>query len=291
MADSTQRRPKLGDLLLAAGAISQTQLEIALAEQKQWGRPFGMTLLQLGMIDERTMIRALAGQLGVPIVKLRGKAVNPDVLALVSIDVAEKHRCLPLLIRQEGESPTLYVCMEDPGNSITLDELTERVGMAIQPVLAMPSELDEAIHRHYHWEGFGGERLGATLGSSSDPFGTNPTQPDLANPAEEALDPDSAPDREALPLQAGLALAEEAGFELDSDAEPEFVGLEGEAIEPPTRTEGTAVTGPDTAPGSRMADVSSDTMLRAIAQLLVEKGVFTRDELVARLRSVAGEGS
>jgi hypothetical protein len=35
---------------------------------------------------------------------------------------------------------------------------------------------------------------------------------------------------------------------------------------------------------SHGASASSDSMLRAIAQLLVEKGVFTREELVKQLQ-------
>jgi hypothetical protein len=37
----------------------------------------------------------------------------------------------------------------------------------------------------------------------------------------------------------------------------------------------------------RGASASSDAMLRAIAQLLVEKGVFTRDELVKQLQAMS----
>ena len=45
---------------------------------------------------------------------------------------------------------------------------------------------------------------------------------------------------------------------------------------------------PEVIPANKPAAAGvNDSMLRAIAQLLIEKGVFTRNELVDRLRTVA----
>ena len=63
-------RPKLGELLVMAGAIDQTQLGAALADQRQYGRPLGITLVRMGFLDEETLVRtfeeprATAQQLG-----------------------------------------------------------------------------------------------------------------------------------------------------------------------------------------------------------------------------------
>ena len=70
----------LGELLIAAGAIERDQLEVALAEQKNWGGPLGAALVRMGMLDEHTLIRALAGQLKLPVMKLDGKRVNSEIL-------------------------------------------------------------------------------------------------------------------------------------------------------------------------------------------------------------------
>ena len=95
-------KQKLGDLLVASGTIDAAQLTAALGEQKSWGRPLGMTLVRMGFVDEDTLIHALASQLKLPIVKLAGKVVNQEVLDLVPIELAEKYRCLPLLLNDEG---------------------------------------------------------------------------------------------------------------------------------------------------------------------------------------------
>jgi type IV pilus assembly protein PilB len=251
VVDYNQPRLRLGDILLAAGAIDQAQLQAALGEQKKWGRPLGATLVDMGMLDEIEMTRALAAQLELPVVQLVGKRVNSEILELVPRELAEKWRCLPLLTRVQGPSTVLYLCMADPTNCDALDDVAFQVDMSVQPVLAAPSEIDDAILRLY------GAIESADARSESLPA---------------LLDSGSEPSDDALP-----ALGDK----------PVFIGLddpdEAEAPEAPAVPRASS----DRAASSAAAEFSNDTMLRAIAQLLVERGIFTRDELVERLTAVA----
>jgi type IV pilus assembly protein PilB len=142
-------RPKLGELLVAAGAINQTQLGAALGDQRQYGRPLGITLVRLGYLDEETLVRALARQLKLPIAWLRDKWVGQEVLDLVPAELALKHRCLPLVVKDDGHGKVLHLAMQDPGDLETLDAVQFHVGHNVSPVLAAPSELEEALQRHY----------------------------------------------------------------------------------------------------------------------------------------------
>lgn len=142
-------RPKLGELLVMAGAIDQIQLGAALADQRTFGRPLGVTLVRMGFLDEETLVRTLARQLRLPIAWLRGKWVEPDVLELVPAEIALKHRCLPLALIDEGRGKTLHLAMQDPQDLETLDTVRFHVGHNVSPVLTAPSELEEALQRHY----------------------------------------------------------------------------------------------------------------------------------------------
>ncbi len=142
-------RPKLGELLVMAGAIDQTQLGTALAEQRRFGRPLGATLVRMGFLDEEALIRTLARQLKLPIAWLRGKWVEQEVLDLVPAELALKHRCLPLTVNDDGRSKVLHLAMQDPGDLETLDAIRFHVGHNVTPVLAAPSEIEEALQRHY----------------------------------------------------------------------------------------------------------------------------------------------
>ena len=55
---------RLGDLLIAAGAITQEQLEEALTIQKQKKERLGDVLIENNIITERQLIEALQMQLG-----------------------------------------------------------------------------------------------------------------------------------------------------------------------------------------------------------------------------------
>ncbi len=142
-------RPKLGELLVMAGAIDQAQLGAALADQRKFSRPLGVTLVRMGFLDEETLVRTLARQLKLPIAWLRGKWVEPEVLELVPAEMALKHRCLPLALVDEGRGKMLHLAMQDPQDLETLDTVRFHVGHNVSPVLTAPSELEEALQRHY----------------------------------------------------------------------------------------------------------------------------------------------
>lgn len=151
-----RERPKLGELLVMAGAIDQTQLGAALADQRQFGRPLGAILVQMGYLDEETLVRTLARQLKLPIAWLRGKWVDAQVLELVPAELALKHRCLPLSVLEDASGKALYLAMSDPNDLEALDAVGFRVGHKVNPVLAAESELDDALRRHYESGGRAG---------------------------------------------------------------------------------------------------------------------------------------
>ncbi len=91
----------------------------------------------------------MARQLKLPIAWLRGKWVEQEVLDLVPAEIALKHRCLPLSVNDDGRGKVLHLAMQDPGDLETLDAMRFHVGFNVDPVLAAPSELEEALQRHY----------------------------------------------------------------------------------------------------------------------------------------------
>jgi type IV pilus assembly protein PilB len=232
-------KPKLGELLVQAGAIDEAQLKSALGEQRQWGRPLGMTLVRMGFLDEETLVHTLASQLGLPVVKLAGKRVNPEVLERVPVDMAEKHRCIPLLANEEGGQQVLYLGMEDPADLEALDEISFRLSDKVKPVLVAPGELDEALQRHYHWA-------------------------------------------------SGAVEATESHSDEGGEDEPEFIEMSS-GEEPKVEASPAEPASESASSRAKNAAVPAEAIQRALTQLLVEKGIITRDELVARVRDVLRE--
>jgi hypothetical protein len=275
VSNSKGKRAKLGERLVAAGAIEPAQLTEALEEQKCNGGLLGMALVRMGFVDERTLVRALAGQLNLPVVRLQGKEVSSEVLDLVPVEFVEKHRCLPLLINGEGAARTLYLGMEDPSDPDVVAEICTLVGMNVQAVLVAPTELDESIFRHYQCNGFGTKPL-ADLPPTAAPSAQRKSAPAAAF-TPQAIDPNTDD-------MAPSCLD-------DFGPEPSFVGLDELGSEDPDAPlefeDSPALPRDDSTEKAQGASASSDAMLSAIAQLLVEKGVFTREELVKQLRAMS----
>ena len=90
------RKKRLGELLVDDGAITQEQLEQALAEQKKkTGQKLGSVLVELEMITEDQMIDALKNQLGYPGVNLREHKIADQVLAMADESFLRKNNIIP----------------------------------------------------------------------------------------------------------------------------------------------------------------------------------------------------
>lgn len=219
---------RLGELLLNSGLIDEFQLRSALAEQQRWGDKLGLTLVKLGYIQEEDLLKVLSRAMNLPIVRLEGKRIEPQVIATVPSDVAERHICLPLFVKPEKTGKVLFIGMDDPTNIEVLDDLAFRTGMTVRPVLVGPHALRSAIDRYYR----GGP--GAFLHEGRH----DAIQLEDAVRSAELLRPASVSSASPAPLVAG---ADEA---------------------------------------------STRMILRALTQILIEKGVFDRNELIEEIRRV-----
>ncbi len=288
-------RLKLGQLLVNKKLITPEQLQAALGEHEQWGARLGMTLVRLGFLDEEDLVRALAGQLRLPVARIKGKHVKDDILERVPCELAEKYRCLPLFVREEAGSRVLFVAMEDPSDLEAIDDLAFQVGEKVRAVLVAPTELEEAIQRHYH----GGTTTGPAgtpgmgpVGVRSDDTGedtaeqTDSTAPDLP-PLESPLAPPTAS------VVSGLYDERTPSDSMfDMGPAPDLTADETLAPERSPSLHGQDTVAPKTDGASNLTaarGLEPSVILRALSQLLVEKGVLSRDELSQRLRQLSAQ--
>ncbi len=185
-------RPRVGEILVAAGIIDEMQLQAALGEQQRWGKRLGVTLIKMGMVEEGHLIRALAKQLDLPVATLAGKRIPPEIVALVPARIASEHGVMPLFTKGQGPNAQLYLGMEDPSNLAVLDDVSFRTGMEIRPVMIGPTELGEAIDRYYHGRNGGAPQI--------DPFRGG----DTMNPASLRVVTDSSPQPGTAPADPSI---------------------------------------------------------------------------------------
>lgn len=138
----------MGDLLVAAGAITEEQLQEALALQKEKGQKLGKTLLDEGFISQELLIAVLTQQLGVEYIDLKGCKFDDEVLSLISEDIVMKYNVIPLGF-DENNPNVLRVAMADPMDIIAIDDISIVTGCQIEALLAMEDDIQSTIGKYY----------------------------------------------------------------------------------------------------------------------------------------------
>ncbi len=137
---------RLGELLVREKLISLQQLRQAQEEQKKTGGNLGYALAKLGYISDGEITNFLSAQYRVPAVNLDEYEFDPATLKLVSKEVCEKHKCIP--ISRSGNA--LIVAMADPTNLHAIDDIKFLTGFNVEPVVSSETGIAAAIDRGYN---------------------------------------------------------------------------------------------------------------------------------------------
>src|SRR3954453_22868567 len=136
---------RLGELLVREKLISLQQLRQAQDEQRKSGQNLGATLDKLGYISHGEITNFLSAQYRVPAVNLDEYEIDQEVLKLVSRDVCDKHKIIP--VSRAGSS--LIMAMADPTNLHAIDDIKFLTGFNVGPVVASESAIASAVERFY----------------------------------------------------------------------------------------------------------------------------------------------
>ena len=138
---SGERNLKLGDLLVEQGLITPQQVDEALELQKKSGKRLGPIVVDKGWVQEIDVLRILSEQLKIPYVRLRSQLIDPDVSAKLDKKIARRLRVVPLF-QVRG---VVYLATANPQAIPSLDEVAEKLGCSVRPVLASISDLVKSI--------------------------------------------------------------------------------------------------------------------------------------------------
>ena len=143
-----RKKIRIGDLLVAAGAISEEQLQEALASQKETGKRLAETLLDLDYISRDIYIATITNQLGIEYIDIRTCKLDDDTLAIIPEQLVHKYHVLPIGY-DEMNPNVLKVATSDPMDIIALDDIGIATNTQVEPMFAMEDEIGEAIGRYF----------------------------------------------------------------------------------------------------------------------------------------------
>jgi len=135
---------RLGAFLVERSLVTETELEQGLARQGESGGKIGEVLVEMGFLDDRDLVDALSGFLGVPVSNLRRENVDADAIALIPEAMARENMVVPLRVSDDG----LDVAVAEPSEELRA-VLSTQAGKPVRLMLAPISDIRWAIDSNY----------------------------------------------------------------------------------------------------------------------------------------------
>ncbi len=140
-------KKNLGQLLVEEGLIDEKVLSEALQRQVIFGGRLGTNLLEMGVLNEESLLKSLSNQYKIPFAEPHQfEEVPKEVLDSVPRELLTKYRIFPLAL--DGHRITL--AMADPHKLDIIDEVAFQTNLVIHPVVASEVRIIEALERYYN---------------------------------------------------------------------------------------------------------------------------------------------
>ena len=142
--EESVQRLRLGDALVAVGAITAAQLESALAQQSSSQGPrqrLGHLLFDQKLVDSMTLAQALSSVHQLPLIDLDVVEIDRVAARLVPRLLAERHGVLAV----SWDGPRLRVAVADPLDVVALDDVRTLAGASGLDVFVSP---EDQVRRH-----------------------------------------------------------------------------------------------------------------------------------------------
>lgn len=136
---------KIGEILRKEGHITRTQLEEALEINKKTGRRLGSVLVNLGYIDNDTILNILSYKYNYPTVSISRQSIDKKVLEIMNYELAKKYTAFP--IRLDGD--VLFITMTEPTNTAAIEDIQNKTKKSIKVGVSVEKDIIDAYKKHY----------------------------------------------------------------------------------------------------------------------------------------------
>ena len=140
---STRRRLRLGEVLVSEGLATETEIQVALKQQKrEEGKRLGEVLVEMGVVDEASVAKVLADRLGLRFIDLDIENIDSAALKDVPAQIIREHQVYP--IRTDNASVTIAI--GDPLDTDATDAVQFACRKRVVEVVANPEQINYKIH-------------------------------------------------------------------------------------------------------------------------------------------------
>lgn len=132
-----QQHQRLGDMLIADNLVTLDKIDKAYQLQISTGKRLGAILVEKGWVSEIDLLKVLGKQLGIHYIYLRPGLWDPTTAKLLDKDICQRLKVLPLF----KVNKRLFIATSDPQDLRALDEIKQRTGLTIKPILAKNEDI------------------------------------------------------------------------------------------------------------------------------------------------------
>ncbi len=141
------RGMRLGEILLESGLVSRDVLDTAVKIRDQSKKQIGQILIELGAVNERSLMQCLAHQAGVSYIEPTYAMLDKSVLAGVSPDYLARHMFVPFCKTEDGKTLLIVTDVRKEETISALEEIYPGgYQLALGPEERIRSTIEEFRH-------------------------------------------------------------------------------------------------------------------------------------------------
>jgi hypothetical protein len=271
------QRNRIGEILVKARVIDELQLRSALARHDQWGGRLSRVIIEMGLAKEEVVVSTIAQGTGTQRIQLGNITRDPGALAKVDVSVAEQKCIFPVSLKDNGK--TLVLAMADPTDLNTVDQVVAKSRTRVVVMVAGDREIEHAIMRHYR----GQEPAMTTRYNTGEQRKAEPAPGEeeefkvvdmSGNTVVKRIADITAPPTNPAAAAAAAAAGGSSAADILDEILTGGSGPAGLTAEEMQRLETVKVN-----------QEKSSKILRALLELLLEKGALSQKELASRMRT------
>ncbi len=137
--------PKLEEMLLESGKVSQDDLRRVQFVQQERGETLEHLLVELGFMSEDDLLPILAEYYHAPLMSARDFPQQAPPLSEMKADFLRQARVCPLAVQDGG----LVIAMADPGDFYVIEALEKATKLRLAPRLARERDILETLNTYY----------------------------------------------------------------------------------------------------------------------------------------------
>lgn len=135
---------RIGEIVVSLGFATEEQVNTAVDESRETGRPTGRVLYDRGTITKDQLAQAIAARTQLSYIDLRNLELEERALNAIDAKTASRYRAVPV---QYVDNDTLLVAISEPANVLAVDDIALMTGLNVRAALTTEEQLEELLSR------------------------------------------------------------------------------------------------------------------------------------------------